>query len=397
MATAFVDMVGLLIVVPLLPYYVTRLGGGGLVLGVLVSSYSVAQLLSAPLWGRVSDRYGRRPALLVSLASSAAAYVVFGYAESIGMLLLSRLVQGGGGGTVGVVQAYVADVAAPRDRAKSLGWLSAATSAGVMVGPALGSFAARYGQAAPGLAAAGLCVFSLVFAGLFLPESRPEEDEGDATPRIQPRQAVRRVISHPGEPASRLIWIYTLGMAAFQSYTAVLVLFLAARYGVEVEDVGWFFVYVGTISLLTRAVFLGRAVDRLGEARLSRVGMTLLAAGLLLLPFTSYAPWPWVALAVAAALVPLGTAFTFPCISAILSHVIARRERGTMMGVQQSFGGMARVVAPLWAGFAWDRLGAGVPFWTGAAVVGAAFLLGLGIDAYTADAQAAAGGEGAAA
>src|SRR5690606_3637521 len=126
--------VGVLMVIPLLPFYATDLGASAFQVTVLVASFSVAQLLSAPLWGRFSDRYGRRPALLVGLTASALAYVVFAYANSIWLLLLSRVVQGAGGGTVGVIQAYVADATRPEDRAKSLGWLSAATNLGVTIG-----------------------------------------------------------------------------------------------------------------------------------------------------------------------------------------------------------------------------------------------------------------------
>ena len=158
MVTAFVDMVGLLAVVPLLPYYAIEFGANGLIIGLLVSSFSVAQLIAAPLWGRVSDRYGRRPALLAGLTASAVAYVVFAFADSIALLFLSRLVQGAGGGTVSVIQAYVADATRPEDRAKSLGWLSAATNLGVTIGPVLGSLARTWGVSAPGLFAAGLCL-----------------------------------------------------------------------------------------------------------------------------------------------------------------------------------------------------------------------------------------------
>src|ERR671914_251687 len=130
MVTAFVDMVGLLMVLPLLPFYAKALGGSGTVVGLLVSSFAIAQLIASPFWGRFSDRYGRRPALLIGLTASAIAYVVFAFAESLWLLLLMRLVQGAGGGTTGVAQAYVADTMAPGERAKALGWLSAATSAG---------------------------------------------------------------------------------------------------------------------------------------------------------------------------------------------------------------------------------------------------------------------------
>lgn len=402
MVTAFVDMVGLLMVLPLLPFYAVELGGGGLVVGVLVSSYAVAQLLSAPLWGRVSDRFGRRPALLVGLGASAIAYVIFAYAGSLWVLLLSRLVQGAGGGTVGVIQAYVADATAPENRAKSLGWLSAATNVGVTIGPVLGSLSQGISTAAPGLIAAGLCVVNMAFAWFYLKESREPAEEGAPAPR-RPREAVWEVLSHPGEPAPRMIWIYAIGMAAFQSMTAILALFLAARFGVTAKTIGIVYAYHGAISVLARAVLLGKALDRFGEARLSRLGQALMISGLALLPLTwrvggalafdlSALPGGWgtvaveyryLALMAALALFPLGTAFTFPCVTSILSRVIRGHERGMYMGVQQSFGGAARVLGPLWAGWAFDHLGVGVPFWTGAVLVLGTMALGVGIEEYT--------------
>src|ERR671929_1180554 len=144
MVTAFVDMVGLLMVLPLLPFYAKALGAGGFIVGLLVSSFAIAQLIASPFWGRFSDRYGRRPALLIGLTASAIAYIIFAYANSLWLLFVMRIVQGAGGGTTGVAQAYVADTVAQADRARALGWLSAATSAGVMVGPAIGSLTARF-------------------------------------------------------------------------------------------------------------------------------------------------------------------------------------------------------------------------------------------------------------
>src|SRR5881398_1399909 len=164
MVTAFIDMAGLLMVTPLLPFYAKSMGAGGFVVGALISSFSVAQLISAPVWGRFSDKYGRRPALLVGLGASAISFVIFAYANSLWMLFAARLVQGAGGGTVGVIQAYVADAVEPKDRAKGLGWLSAATNAGVALGPVIGSQMLHFGRHAPGLAAAALCVLNSMFA-----------------------------------------------------------------------------------------------------------------------------------------------------------------------------------------------------------------------------------------
>src|SRR6476659_6557133 len=156
MITAFVDMVGLLMIIPLLPFYVKELGPDGVTFlgwhmgvwtltGFIVTAFTVAQLISAPLWGKFSDRVGRRPTLIIALAASGIAYLIFGFAHSLLLLFISRLVQGAGGGTVGVIQAYVADSTEPKDRTRALGWLSATTNLGVVIGPVIGSFAVTLG------------------------------------------------------------------------------------------------------------------------------------------------------------------------------------------------------------------------------------------------------------
>src|SRR5207302_933109 len=221
----------------------------GTITGFIVTSYTVAQLLSAPLWGKFSDRVGRRPTLLIALAASGIAYLIFGFAHSLLLLFISRLVQGAGGGTVGVIQAYVADATRPKDRAKSLGWLSAATNAGVALGPVLGGWTLALSHTAddrmspaPGLVAAGLCLLNIIFAGIYLTESHDV-----AGARVRPkaprrsRSAVARVITHSSEPASRLIWIYAVAIGAFQGVNSILALFLAARYGVTAKTIGYFF------------------------------------------------------------------------------------------------------------------------------------------------------------
>ena len=409
MFTAFLDMVGLLMVIPLIPFYASSLGGDGIdvqvgswayhlgigqITALLVSAYTVAQLLSAPMWGRFSDRYGRRPALVVALSASAVAYVIFGYSTSLLVLFLSRVVQGAGGGTVGVIQAYVADVARPEDRAKSLGWLSAATNAGVALGPVLGSWMQGLGREAPGLLAAALCLINILFIWRYLRESREVAptvtgSHRAPTPRRRSGQAVARVFTHPGEPVSRLITIYAIAIGAFHGVTSILALFLAVRYGVTERTIGYFFMYIGVISVVARAAILGKLVDRLGEARLSRLGLALMALGLAALPLTT----GYVSLAAAVALMPLGTAFTFPCMTAMLSRVISKEERGLYMGVQQTFGGASRAVFPIVAGLAYDHLGVGVPFFIAASLVAGTLLLGTDLETYTTtkrDAAAAA-------
>lgn len=374
--TNFVDMVGVLMIVPLLPYFARELGAGSLEVVVIFASFTAAQLLSAPLWGRFSDKYGRRPALLIGLTASAIAYVVFAFATSIWLLLLSRVVQGAGGGTVGVIQAYVADSVEQKNRAKALGWLSAATNVGVAIGPVIGSLALlKFGNHGPGLAAATLCVINIVSAWRFLPESRDMAQAHEKKPGAS-RDAIVRVITHAGEPAPRLIWIYAISMGAFTALNAVLALFLADGFGVGKDRIWIFFTYVGVISVIARAGILGRMVDRFGEAKLARGGLGMLALGLTAMPLAPN----FYFLAVAIALVPLGTAFTFPCVTSMLSRHIASNERGLYMGVQQTFGGIGRLSIPLWAGYSYDRFGHNIPLFTSALLVLGAMLLVFGVD-----------------
>ena len=387
MITAMIDMIGVLMILPLLPFFAQRLGAGGLMVGLLVSSFSLAQLLSAPLWGRMSDKWGRRPVIMVALASSAVSYAVFGFAHSLLVLFLSRIVQGAGGGTVGVIQAYVADATKPEERTKALGWLSAATNFGVAIGPVIGGYFATVGKqqvsmgswpqwagdAAPGLAAAALCLLNIGFAWKYLPETRQKPVAADGTPESAraPRKsgtsmaAVSRVVSHPGDAPSRLIWIYAIAIGAFQGLTSILALFLNRKFNADEATMGLLFAYVGVMSVITRVFILGKMVDWLGEAKLSRLGTVLLAFGTATLPFAPSVGWA----ALSIAFWPLGTAFTFPAVTAMLSKVISTEDRGLYMGVQQTFGGISRVIFPICLGWAFDHMVPGAPFWISATLV----------------------------
>lgn len=375
-AVNFVDMLGFMIVLPLLPFYALDLNASPEIIGWLIASFSIAQLLSAPLWGRVSDRYGRRPALLIGLTASAVAYAVFGFAESIWVLFLSRLVQGAGGGTTGVAQAYVADTMAPADRARALGWLSAATSAGVSLGPALGSLSARFGQEAPGLVAAALCVVNIAFAWRWLPESKPRDD---GVPRIRRPVwfSAWSALRHPGTGLARLLWIYGIGMLAFSAMTSVLSLYLGAEFGLDATTIGPIFTYIGVLSFVMRSLLLGPIVDRLGEAWTMRIGTVLLVLGLVLYPL----PRTLWGLAAVIPLVPIGTALLFPSTTSLMSRHSDPREFGATMGLAQTFAGIARVAAPLLATVAFQRLGHGWPFYLAGACVGVVGVLAFQVSA----------------
>jgi MFS family permease len=347
-AIALVDMIGFAIIFPILPFYVLDLKATPFTVGVITAAFSAAQILSAPVWGRVSDRYGRRPALLIGLLASSVAYVVFGLADAVWLLLLSRVIQGAGGGTTGVAQAYITDSVEPANRARALGWLSAATSAGVMIGPVLGSVAAHWGRAAPGFLAAALCVVNALFAWRWLPESRPVHD-GPPKVRRPIWHAAWHVLRHPSEPAPRMIWIYGVGMLAF---------------GVTATSIGPYFLYVGGLSVVLRSLLLGPIVDRIGETWAMRTGALALVVGLLLYPLASSIP----ILLCIMPLVPIGTALLFPATTSLIASHTDPGEIGTVMGVAQTWAGMARVIAPLFATAAFERA-LWMPFVLGAAIV----------------------------
>jgi multidrug resistance protein len=382
MATACVDMMGFMLVLPLLPFEASDLGGTPFLVGALVSSFAFGQLIVSPLWGRASDRYGRKPMILAGLFCSAVAYVVFGLADALWLLFLSRLVQGAGGGTTGVIQAYVADTFRPEERATALGWLTSATSAGVLIGPIIGSEFSRFGQQVPGFVAAGLCLLNMAFAWIWLPESHRERAEAPAAqapgsePAVRPaRRSIRRalleVLRHPLEPVSALIWMYAIGMMAFMAMNGVLGLYLKDVFDVTRETIGRYFSYVAGISLVMRAVLLGPAVRRFGEVGVTRLGALALIAGFASLPFAANL----LQLAIAVLFIPVGTALLFPATTALISHHAPRGETGQVMGVQQTYGGIARMVGPIWAGAIYQGIGIRYPFWLSAGLMlGVSFL-----------------------
>jgi len=359
--TAFVDMVGLTMIIPLLPFYATDFGASATTVGVLISSFSIAQLAVAPVWGRFSDRYGRRPAILAGLLLTAVAYWLFAFAGSMAALFLCRLVQGMGGGTIGVVQAYVADAVPPEQRTKSLGSLSAVTSLGAVVGPAFGSaMIALGGRRAPGIAAAVLALLVAGFAWRFLRETHElRQSASHPMPSTTSSgDALRRVLFHWGEPAPRLIWIYTIAIGAFYGTIQTAPLLLSSRFGATEQNIGYFVMYLGGMGVLVRTLILGRMVDWLGEARLSRLGLVLLAFGLA----SAGLAHGYGLLGLGFTLMPIGTAFIFPCVTGMLSRVVASNERGLYMGVQHTFGGGSRVAFPILAGVLMDQAGVGTPF-----------------------------------
>ncbi len=376
MATAFVDMLGFLIVLPLLPFYATRLGAGPTAVGAMVSAFALAQLLAAPFWGRWSDRHGRRVALLGGLLFSGLSHLLFALtcsewgAEQLGswlllaILFLSRFLQGAGAAITAVVQAYVGETVRPESRAMALGWITAATSAGVMVGPVVGSLAAHLGPTAPGFVAAGLCAANFLITWRWLVEPASATSEGISDRSSSLRRSLRELWQHPRQPLARLMSVYALGMMAFMAMNAVLALFLAHRFQFSETNVGYVYSLVGAASLVMRSVALGPAVRWLGEVGALRLGLLALACGFL---FQAVAPTvPLYLLGLLG--IPVGTALLFPATTSLASQLVGRGELGVTMGVQQALGGAARLIGPLWAGATFEMISPESPFFIAGAL-----------------------------
>ncbi len=360
MVVAFVSTLGEFLVVALLPFYAERYGATPFEVGALVSAFALAAMASAPLWGRLADRRGRRPALLLGLLVSAAGYLLFGMAQSLELLLVARLVHGVGGGTVPVVFAYIADSVTGERRAEGIGWVTAVTSSAAMIGPAVGSLAGQLHPAGAGAVAAAFSLAAAVFARIWLPESRPRKEDSDAEEaRYSILGAVGRVAVQPLRPLNLLIWIYAAGQIGMAGMTAIIGLYLGRRFGVDESNIGLFFFYLGGLSIAFRVLVLGWAVRRYGELNVLRAGAVSFGVGLVAIPF---ATGLWM-LAAAVFFVPLGTSLLFPCTTSQVSKRAPGSDVvGQVLGVQQAYGNASKIAAPLVAAYMFQALSPEAPF-----------------------------------
>jgi len=364
--TVFIDLIGFGIVLPLLPSYASSFQVSDAGIGVLVASFSLMQFLLAHWWGRLSDRVGRRPVLLVGLAGSALSYLLFAAAQNFWVLLFSRLVAGGMGATVNVAQAYLADVTAPEKRARAMGLIGAAFGLGFVVGPALGGISSRFGNAAPGLLASTLTAVNLLLTWRWLPESRRQVTDGGAT----------AVPMH----WSRFLLPFVAVAFSTLSFTVLYVVFplqVERALGFDRHHTAYLFVLIGLVSAAVQGGLIGRLVLRYGERALIATGGMLLAAGLALLPTafgTSGGPGHLGLLLVGLVVIAAGSGMVGPSAAAYVSRVAPSEEQGRALGMLQSVGAMARIGGPLTAGVVAGHLGPNTAFLVAS---GAAGLAGL--------------------
>lgn len=362
--TVFLDLVGFGIVIPLMPLYAERFGAGPVAAAWLLSIYSLMQFLFAPWWGRLSDRVGRRPVLLVGIAGAALSYLAFGLAGSLTWLFVARAVNGLMGANVGVAQAYIADVTPPEERAKGMGMIGAAFGLGFIFGPAIGGFLSRWGPAAPFLGAAALAAANFALAWFRLPESLPREVRGRPSPRNAGLRArVATVLDAPRTLRGLYATVFavTMGIAGVE---AMLALWAGRRWGLGFESIGYGFALVGLVVAVAQGLMVGPLVRRIGERRAGLLGLALIAGGMAMVPLAPSLPL----VVLAGAVFAIGQASATPAVMAMISHQAGVAEQGRVLAASQSLSALARVLGPWLAGVAFAHVGIDAPYIGGAAL-----------------------------
>ena len=335
-----IDLIGFGIVLPLLPRYAKEYAASPLMTGVIMASFSAMQFVFAPFWGRLSDRHGRRPILMVGLFGSVLSYTLFGLADSLVVLLVSRIAAGFFGATIGAAQAYIADVTDAKERGRGMAVIGAAFGLGFTVGPAIGGIASGWHRYAPGFIAAGLSAFALTLAMVALPE--PPRHAARAERSLLDRTAIRHALAMPTIP---LILLLQFGATfAFASFESTLSLFTQAQWRYDERHNGCVFTFIGLVLVIAQGGIVRRLMPKVGELNFVVRGTLLMALGLGALAFVPDLALLLVALAVAV----LGFAMVTPSLSSLLSRRTPQSTQGEVLGLGQSMLSLARILGPLW-------------------------------------------------
>jgi DHA1 family tetracycline resistance protein-like MFS transporter len=367
--TIFVNLVGFGIIVPLLPFYAEQFGASPLVVGLLFAIFSLCQLIASPILGDLSDRYGRRPVLVFSLAGTVLSFVMLATADSIAMLFAARIVDGLSGGNISTARAYVADVTEPKDRARAYGLIGVAFGLGFIFGPALtGILAARFSYAAPIWAAAALTTVATIMAWLWLPETVHRTKAGGIRMLSTLTDLVRRA------DLRRLLvidFVYWLAFALFQTTFG---LFAARRFGFGASETGYFFTAFGLLGAVVQGFFIRPAVQRFGDKRIFVSGLAFGVVGLIAASASHS-----VAL-FAVALVPLAFAIGFghPTMSSLISRAARGDEQGRVQGAASAVESLGRTIGPVWGNASLQRFGDASPYLSAAAFLVVTLVLALG-------------------
>lgn len=382
-AVVFIDMVGFGILVPLIPFYVARLGAGPELITLIIAVHPLSQSLAMPVWGTLSDRFGRRPILLASMLGHAVAYLVLGFAGSLWMLLLSRVLSGGTSANLSTAYACISDITDPEDRAASLGKISAAFGLGFAVGPALGGLLAGGGEMAdanflrPAIAASLFSIAAFFSILVFLPETLPPEHRSGARAETRSGQLqnIGRIARRP--IVTMMIGLCLIVIMCMAVRESIFPLWANYRLGLNARELGWLLAYAGGLICCIQLFGIGRFTARFGELNLVRTAVICLAASWACLIMAGGMATLLVAMTFGA----LGTAFFQTSMQSLLSKRAGTAERGVVLGVYQSSSSMARFLGQAGSGTMFGQLGQNAPFALGIIAMVPAFFLTLRIGA----------------
>jgi DHA1 family tetracycline resistance protein-like MFS transporter len=362
--TVFIDLLGFGIIIPLLPFYAESFGASAFAIGLLGTSFSLMQFLFSPLWGRWSDRIGRKPIILVGLLGSCLSYVTMALAGSLTLLFIARILGGIAGANIPTAQAYIADITTPENRAKGMGMVGAAFGLGFIFGPAIGGLLSRYSPETPMWCAAALCLGNFIAAWFLLPESRRVSDDTRTLGRME---AFRHAMRQP--TLVLILALYFIVTMAFSGFEATFALFTEARFGYTAASIGFLFAFIGLILSLIQGVFVGRVVKRVGERRLIPAAIFLIAVSIGFIPFV----WNVPTLLVALGFLAVGMGFNNPSLSSMVSKLSHEDDQGGILGLASSIASLGRVVGPAWGGYLYDAYGMTTPYLSAAGLMFVAF------------------------
>lgn len=366
-STVAIDLIGFGIVVPILGRYAERFGASGFEVGLLFASFSLAQLIFAPVLGRLSDRIGRKPVILVSLVGTAVGSFVTGAAGSLWMLFVGRIIDGASGASVAVAQGAVTDVAAEKDRPRLLGFLGAAFGVGFVIGPALGGLASLGGVHVPFFVAGSLALVNAAVAWFRLPETRPAPNRRQG----ESDEVVNRddgVVRHPVRLWG-LAFVGLMAIIAFSGFEATFSLLAGNRFDLTEAGIAAIFVGVGIVLVTVQATLIQPVVSVLGIGGSMRFGLTANVLGLAVL----WRAETWLLLIVSLVLLTVGQGLVSPNLSALVASKVHQDRRGEALGFQQSANALGRVLGPACAGVLYDRVSIGAPYLVGAVLCAIAF------------------------
>lgn len=390
--TVFIDLIGFGIVIPVLPFYAegTIFNATPRTVGLLFASYSIMQLIFSPVLGGLSDKHGRRPVLLLSIVGTGIGFLVLGFARTVFMLFVGRILDGITGGNISTAQAYIADITTSENRAKGMGLIGAAFGLGFIFGPALGGILSQWGIQVPFVFAAGLCFANAILLYFTLPETVTPDHP--AKNRAAGGRSFRYVLNSLKQPRLAFVLIiYFLFIVAFSIMTTSFSLYTMFRFGYDATHTGYLFAYVGLIAVIIQGGLIGRLVKRFGELPLVIFGALCFAISLFAVPFVGPAAGGLAGLLVGGGVFSMGNSLATPALTSLASKSVGPGEQGTVLGVTQSVASLARAVGPFLAAVLINssvaHLGAdGIPhymsdrslfvtFWSAAAIMLIAFFL----------------------